>query len=107
MSDSSKGGQGTGEETKSACLPNIFKMQQKNSDKYKDQNNQQEQITTPPISSPDSNPPPYQDSLQYINCDPASNNLESVPVNKCHKDEWSDTKDETTVPLLEKIQNNK
>ncbi|XP_071121351.1 potassium voltage-gated channel subfamily A member 1-like [Mytilus edulis] len=107
VSDSSKGGQGTGEETKSACLPNIFKMQQKNSDKYKDQNNQQEQITTPPISSPDSNPPPYQDSLQYINCDPASNNLENVPVNKCHKDEWSDTKDETTVPLLEKIQNNK
>lgn len=81
-------------------------MQQKNTDKHKDQYYPQDQITTPPISSPDSNPPPYQDTIQYINtCDPASKKLENVPVNTCHKDDWQENRDETTVPLLDKIQN--
>lgn len=81
-------------------------MQQKSNDKHKDQNNQQDQITTPPISSPDSNPPSYQD-IQYITCASEGKKVDNVLVNTCHKDEWTETKDETTVPLLDKVQNNR
>ena len=127
VSDSSragKGGEGGGGDdtdiTKSTCLPNIFKMQ-KQGDKHsrkdhqhsnKTSSQQKENTTILPsqVSSPDSNPPSYNDTI----CASGGNNKTCDTVvligynthtnaNKCqpNNDESLELRDEPNTPLLQ------
>lgn len=121
VSDSSKGGGGGGggggneDSGKSTCLPNIFKMQQKSSDKHsthkdlhQQQPTQQDHIS-PPLS-PDSNPPSYNEALERFNHNTDKDIIEEGNENSNNKqcnnnEDCPEAKDESTTPLLIHHQN--